>query len=312
VQTTHPNKWDLNKEIRYTDCRQDEQIRGISMKAKPLSLVLQNSKEKSYLFNFMDTPGHPNFSDEVSAAFRLVDGVVIVVDAVEGVMLNTEKIIRAAIKESLDIILCINKIDRLVLELKLPPNDAYHKLKYIIDDFNRVINTNLHYVRSEFKKKIFVSPDEGNVLFSSSLYGMMFTLESYAIKYNEVNKSTVDYKTFAKMLWGDIFFNTNTRKFVKKAPSNLNLQRSFVEFILEPLYKIMGYSVSEDKENLEPILAKIGIFLKNSDYKLDPKPLLKLICNKFYGHVHSLVDLLAEKVVNTEEGAKIKVILYLN
>ena len=148
VQFTHPEKWDLKKELRYTDCRQDEQIRGISMKAKPISLILQNSKDKSFLFNIMDTPGHPNFTDEVSAAFRLVDGVVIVVDSVEGLMLNTEKIIRAAIKESLDIILCINKIDRLVLELKLPPVDAYHKIKYIIDDFNRVINSNLHYLKT--------------------------------------------------------------------------------------------------------------------------------------------------------------------
>ena len=277
------------------------------MKAKPISLILQNSKEKSYLFNIMDTPGHPNFSDEVSAAFRLVDGVIIVVDSVEGVMLNTEKIIKAAIKESLDIILCINKIDRLILELKLPPVDAYHKIKYIIDDFNRVINSNLHYLKTQFKKKVFVSPDQGNVIFSSSLYGMIFSLESYSMKYNEVNGTNVDYKTFAKLLWGDVFFNPTTKKFVKKPPSNMTLQRSFVEFILEPLYKIMGYTVSEDKDSLEVILAKIGISLKNSEYKLDPKPLLKLVCNKFYGQVHSLVDMITEKVVNTEEGAKIKV-----
>lgn len=304
VCDTHKEKFNLDKELKFTDCREDEQIRGISIKAKPLSLVLQNSSDKSYLVNIMDTPGHPNFSDEISAAFRLADGVVIVVDSVEGVCLHTEKIIKHAIVESLDIILCINKIDRLVLELKLTPSDAYHKIKFIIDEFNKVIENNLMYFSN--KKPTFVAPNQKNVIFSSSMYGIMFTLESFARKYNEINDQKVDYKAFARMLWGDLYYDKKTRKFSKK-PIDSSSVRSFIEFILDPMYKIIGYTLSEEKPKLEGILAGLGIFLRNSEYKLDPKPLLKLVCSKFFGHINSLVDVVVENVVNSQDGGKIKI-----
>ena len=83
--------------------------------------------------------GHVNFSDEVTASLRLADGVIVVVDAVEGVMFNTGRIIAHAMREKVPIVLCINKIDRLILELKLPPNDAYHKIKHILDEVNQLI-----------------------------------------------------------------------------------------------------------------------------------------------------------------------------
>ena len=105
----------------------------------PISIVMSDSRSKSYLLNVIDTPGHVNFSDELTAAYRLADGVVIVVDAHEGVMMATERAIRHALQERLPIVLCINKIDRLVLELKLPPGDTYHKLRLIIDQVNQIL-----------------------------------------------------------------------------------------------------------------------------------------------------------------------------
>ena len=83
--------------------------------------------------------GHVNFQDEVSAAFRAADGVLLVVDAVEGVMLVTEKVVRQAIAEGLPIALLITKVDRLITELKLPPQDAYFKLHYTIQEVNLLI-----------------------------------------------------------------------------------------------------------------------------------------------------------------------------
>jgi U5 small nuclear ribonucleoprotein component len=294
----------MNREYRYTDCRQDEQKRAISIKAKPMSLVLQSTRDKSYLINLLDTPGHPNFNDEVTAAFRLCDGIILVVDAIEGIQFHTEKIIEAAIRENLDIILCINKIDRLALELKLPPFDAYFKLKHIIDDYNRVVNE-FKYFNTEGKKH-FASPEQGNVIFSSSLYGIIFTIESYARKYNEVYGTNTNHQQFAKLLWGDIYYDKQTKKFSRK-PSEHATTRTFVEFILEPMYKILGYSISEEKETLQQLLGKLGIILKLSEFKLDPKPLLKLICQKFYGHYSALVDVLVERVVDSKKGSEIKI-----
>ena len=82
---------------------------------------LNSCREKSHLLNIFDTPGHVNFSDEVTAAMRLADGVCVFIDAAEGVMLNTERVIKQAVQEKLAVTICINKIDRLILELKLPP-----------------------------------------------------------------------------------------------------------------------------------------------------------------------------------------------
>lgn len=137
VRQTHPQFQDMEeRNLRYTDTLFTEQERGVSIKATPVTLVLQDVKDKSFLMNVFDTPGHVNFSDEVTAAMRMVDGVVIFVDAAEGVMLNTERLLKHAVQEKLAITICINKIDRLILELKLPPQDAYFKLKHIIDEIN--------------------------------------------------------------------------------------------------------------------------------------------------------------------------------
>ncbi len=82
------------KNYRWLDSRVDEQQKQLSIKAVSISLLLQDFKYKHYLFNFVDTPGHPNFLGEVVAGLRLCDGVLLVVDAIEGVMLMTEKIIK--------------------------------------------------------------------------------------------------------------------------------------------------------------------------------------------------------------------------
>lgn len=140
LQATHNKKnWDLNKEYKWTDTRKDEVDREMSLKAVPMTLVLNDSREKNYLFNFMDTPGHPNFSDEVTASMRLCDGMLLVVDCIEGMTLYNERLIKEALRQRMEIVVVLNKIDRLVLELRLPPNDAYHKIKHTLDEINFIV-----------------------------------------------------------------------------------------------------------------------------------------------------------------------------
>jgi U5 small nuclear ribonucleoprotein component len=89
IRQTHISKkldyWDLNKELKWTDNRKDEVNREMSIKASPFTVILHDQQGKSYLFNFIDTPGHPNFSDELTAGIRLSDGMLLVIDCIEGV-----------------------------------------------------------------------------------------------------------------------------------------------------------------------------------------------------------------------------------
>jgi translation elongation factor EF-G len=100
------------------------------------------------------------------------DGIVLFVDASEGVMLNTERLIKHAVQERLAITLCINKIDRLMLELKLPPQDAYYKLRHIVDEINGLLS-----LYTEEENVEILSPLLGNVCFASSKYSICFTLK---------------------------------------------------------------------------------------------------------------------------------------
>lgn len=104
-----------------------------------MSLVLPDFRDKSYMLNIFDTPGHPNFSDEVCCALRMCDGVLLVVDALEGVMLNTERLIKYCVKEKIAMTIMINKIDRLIIETKLPPADAYLKIRHTLEEINSII-----------------------------------------------------------------------------------------------------------------------------------------------------------------------------
>ena len=134
IETTHKQPWDLKKEVRYTDTTIAEQERGISITSTPVSLVLADSRDKSYLINFLDTPGHISLSGEITASLRVADGCVICVDVIEGVMLNTERCIRHAVAQGVPIIVTFTKMDRLITELKIPPQDAYYKFVAMLEE----------------------------------------------------------------------------------------------------------------------------------------------------------------------------------
>lgn len=300
VEQTHPNtNTNIHKEMRYTDTRIDEQERGVSIKTMPMSLILQTLSEKSYLFNIMDTPGHVNFSDEVTAAYRISDGVVLVVDAVEGVMLQTERLIKQAIQERLPLCLVINKVDRLIIELKLPPTDAYFKLRHTLDEINQLIAN--FAPQSDIK----LSPELGNVCFASSSSGWSFTLQSFAKIYSD-SFGGVNTEEFAKRLWGDLYFDPTDRKFKRRPPSE-KTPRSFVHFVLEPLYKIYSQVVGEDQPQLQRTLDELGVYIRKEDYKLDVKPLLKVVLSKFFGKASGFVDMVAKKFPSPVAAAKNKI-----
>ncbi|KAF3483398.1 elongation factor 2 [Arthroderma uncinatum] len=140
----------LAGKIRYLDSRPDEQLRGITMESSAISLyfsMLRRSApegtpdKREYLINLIDSPGHIDFSSEVSTASRLCDGALVLVDAVEGVCSQTVTVLRHTWVERLKPILVLNKIDRLVTELKLSPSEAYSHLSKILEQVNAVIGS---------------------------------------------------------------------------------------------------------------------------------------------------------------------------
>lgn len=293
-----------DEQLRYTDVHILERERGLSIKAAPISLILQSTRGKSHLLNILDTPGHVNFVDEVAASLRLVDGVVLVVDVVEGVQINTEQIIRYAVLEDLPLTLVVNKMDRLILELKLPPTDAYFKLKHVIEEVNTHIENALPGQGEERR----LSPEKGNVAFACSSMAWMFTLPSFAKMYAE-NYPDINAKDFALRLWGDIFFNPQRRSFTRKGTEERS-KRTFVNFVLEPIYKLYSHTISESPEDLKETLATLGIYLRPSQYKTDAKDLLSLVCGQFFGGAEGFVDMVVEHVPSPAEGAKKKLDLY--
>ncbi|KAK3117392.1 hypothetical protein LTR53_001306 [Teratosphaeriaceae sp. CCFEE 6253] len=288
------------EQMRYTDTHILERERGLSVKASPMSLVLQGTSGKSQVINLLDTPGHVNFADEVAASMRLVDGVLVVVDVVEGLQTTTELAIKHAVLSELPMVLLVNKMDRLILELKLPPQDAYFKLKHVVEE----VNTFIEGVVPGRGERWRVSPEKGNVAFGCSAMNWSLTLPSFAKLYAEsYPKAQFEASELARRLWGDIFFNPASRKFTRK-PIEEGAKRSFVHFVLEPIYKLYSHTLSASPADLARTLAELGIVLKPSQLRANAKDLLKRVCAQFFGPATGLVDMITQHIPSPVEGAR--------
>lgn len=170
---------------RALDYLEEEQKRGITIKTANISLLHEIDK-KSHVVNLIDTPGHVDFTGKVTRALRAIDGVVVVVDAVEEVMVQTETVTRQALNERVKPVLFINKVDRLIKELKLNTDQVQSKLLRIIRDFNNLISL---YGEKEHKEQWKVDATKGTVAFGSALHKWGFTLDmaqQKGIKFSDV------------------------------------------------------------------------------------------------------------------------------
>ncbi|MFX1387095.1 MAG: GTP-binding protein [Promethearchaeota archaeon] len=196
---------DLAGEARALDFLEEEQRRGITMKSANISLYYEKSLEgyEPFLINLVDTPGHLDFSGKVTRALRLVDGVVVVVDAVEEVISQSETVLKQALQEGVKPVLFINKVDRLIRELKLSDEAIKKKYIRIIKAFNTLIE---RYAEHPFNKKWKVSPLAGNVAFGSALHKWAFTLkilEDSVLKFKDI-RERYDKETYTKDTYADL------------------------------------------------------------------------------------------------------------
>ncbi|UKJ89468.1 hypothetical protein MACJ_002719 [Theileria orientalis] len=367
---------------RYTDSRLDEQAREMSIKATPISLVFQNNlyenvadfsdhpKCKSYLFNIFDTPGHVNFMDEFVHALALSDGCVLVVDVLMGLTSVLENVIKQCVHDGVKMCLVVNCLDRLVLELRLPPADAYLKICHTIGEVNQYLSSTVELFRGSAGNGLFESeyefaPEKNNVAFASGIFGIFFTLKSFAKLYSRNN-----LHDFSRRLYGDYFYNpvkntiTTKSVYVHKTSEardghgymngtnhdhlngtedyneqvngvnggtdgydehghggsgdqseegkyeEMELKRTFVAFILEPIYKLISHVASDEREQLEEVLEEfncalspeVNIALKKDDYKLTTKQILAKVCSYLFTDASAFVEMVISSVPSPQEN----------
>ncbi|RMZ76889.1 hypothetical protein DV738_g4741, partial [Chaetothyriales sp. CBS 135597] len=200
--------------------------------------------KEDYLINLIDSPGHIDFSSEVSTASRLSDAAVVLVDAVEGVCSQTVTVLRQVWLEKLKPLLVINKIDRLITELKMTPSEAYAHLERVLEGVNAVIGAFRLGERMEedlFEDKddedLYFAPEKNNVIFASAIDGWAFALGQFSALY--ARKLNMNRSALEKVLWGDYYLDPKTKKVLaQKHLKGRNLKPIFVQLVLEPIWTV--------------------------------------------------------------------------
>ena len=184
------------------DFDKEEQARGITIYQANVTLHF-TQKDKEYVINMIDTPGHVDFSGRVIRSLRAIDGAVVVCDAVEGIMTQTETVTRMALEERVKPVLFINKVDRLIKELRLTPEKMQQQLADVVSNFNQLIET---YGEPEYKEKWKVSIQDSSVTFGSAK-------DRWAINVDLMKEKGLTFKDVI-----DAYQNEKVEDLVEKAP----------------------------------------------------------------------------------------------
>lgn len=259
-------------------------LRRTSPDAKP--------DQKEYLVNLIDSPGHIDFSSEVSTASRLCDGAVVLVDAVEGVCSQTVTVLRQTWIEKLKPLLVINKMDRLVTELKMTPGEAFIHLSKLLEQVNAVLGSFFQGERMEedlnWREKmeeranasaaakesiladqasesgevqweerddedLYFAPERNNVIFSSAVDGWAFTCRQFASIWEK--KLGIKRGVMEKVLWGNFYLDPKTKKVLgQKHLKGRNLKPMFVQLVLEPIWQVYAATTGGDTGKGDPVL----------------------------------------------------------
>jgi len=296
-------------DTRLTDTRQDEQDRCITIKSTGISLFFKaethytlppDSQGDEFLINLIDSPGHVDFSSEVTAALRVTDGALVVVDCVEGVCVQTETVLRQALGERIKPVITINKLDRAFLELQQPSEDMYMAFQKHIENVNVLCAT----YQDEDLGECTVDPCKGTVAFSAGLHGWAFTLTKFARMY--AKKFGVDIEKMMGRLWGDVYFDPKKKTFITSntgvAPAGL--ERAYCMFCLTPISKIFANCMDEKYDAVTKMLTAVGVTLTKDDLALRQKPLLKRCMQKWLPAHDALLEMLVQHLPSPAKAQK--------
>lgn len=287
--------------LRFMDYLDEEQRRAITMKSSSICLQYKGSA-----INLIDSPGHMDFCSEVSTASRLSDGGLVLVDAVEGVHIQTHAVLRQAWIEKLTPCLVLNKIDRLIVELKLSPMEAYNRLQRIVHEVNSIVSTyksekylsdvdsilagpagevsdeNQDFIEDDEEDTF--QPQKGNVVFACALDGWGFSICEFAEFY--ASKLGASSSSLQKALWGPRYFIPKTKMIVGKKglAAGSKARPMFVQFVLEPLWQVYeaALDVNGDKKILEKLIKSFNLSIPPRELQnKDPKLVLQSVMSRW-------------------------------
>ncbi|VVC88159.1 unnamed protein product [Leptidea sinapis] len=326
----------MSGKLRYMDSRPDEQERGITMKSSSIALY-HALNETEYLVNLIDSPGHIDFSCEVSTAVRLCDGAIVVVDVVEGVCPQTRLVLKQAYSENIKPILVLNKIDRLIVETKMTALDAYVHITQVLEQVNAVMgelfasgvleseenaaekqqqkpqqkdDQNFYDWKSGLEdaddSHLYFSPEQENVVFASAIDGWGFTIQTFAKLFS--GKLGVKEELLAKVLWGDFYLNSKTKRFMKGAQEKAK-KPLFVQVVFDNLWNVYETIILRNDRTKVPVICeKLGITLTTRDLRhtdsrlllqslmMQWLPLSQAVLNMVCGKLPSPKEILPDKV----------------
>lgn len=351
---------------RCLDTHVMEVTRQMTIKSSPVTMLLdpsdgassygRASSHGSYgslVVTAVDTPGHPNFQAEAVAALHAAESVVLVLDAVEGFTGRDQALVDLAVALDRPIVVVINKLDRLVLELKLPPVDCYYKLEYMVGEVNEAVArastsvaragpsvpragpkvegpsasvasarsarghgpTSAQRGSTSAPRHGPIGPQHNNVMFASAKFGFCFNLKTWGDLYEARDEALAESQahmdlelalasshldvglahsaldsslrdssrasSFTRRLWGNNYYDPSTHKLTSTASPAV--ARTFVHFILEPLYKLFTYTLTRDRSLSGLLKENFGVKLSRAELEGDALAVLGRVLGRVVG-----------------------------
>ncbi|RKP40315.1 hypothetical protein BJ085DRAFT_18730 [Dimargaris cristalligena] len=363
----------LAGKIRYLDSREDEQERGITMESSGISLyfkVLRRSASSAdsteasttppsaststppadstpsmeaheYLINLIDSPGHVDFSSEVSTASRLCDGALVLVDVIEGVCTQTITVLKQAWTENVRPVLVLNKMDRLITEWQMTPTEAYQHMCQILEQVNAVMatfltgeileadarkldeaklkmlenaatdgpDTTLDWALKEIDdSQIYFSPELGNVIFASAIHGWSFGISHFAQLY--AAKLKIRESVLRTTLWGDYYLDPKTKRIVPhKALKGRALKPLFVQFVLENIWAAYdAVIIHPDQARIEKIVQALKLkFLPRDLRTKDSQALIMNLMSQWLPLSTAVFLAVIEKLPSPRQAQQVRI-----
>lgn len=248
----------------------------------------------AFFINLIEPSRHLDISTEVTSTFSVADGALIVINCVNPIPLHIRNVLRQAVDERVKPLLVLNQIEPIIQESKMTPEELYQSFFRTIDSVNSVVAAaaaSQHIEKNAFEDNLLFHPDQATVAFASGLGDWAFTIDGFAQRY--AKRFGVHRGKIAQKFWGDNYFNMATKKWTTESmdANGQPLERSFVMFILDPIFKLMDAILSFKTEAWQKMLTKLEIHLSRAENELNGKALLKVVMNKFLPTKDALLEM---------------------